>query len=553
MKSPMRSFLNPTLTKRISHLTEEKNLLEQKVNITTSYLHEIATGNFNVELQSILASLPQQNDSTFTDTLIETNSKLNAYAKQEEERKWITTGMATFISSIQNSYRDKGELYERVLRFLIQYTGYNQGGLFIAKKNELEEDVLEMVACYAYGKKKLKEKQVAIGNGVLGQCFLEKETTIMTNIPDRYTEITSGLGESTPRNLVIVPLRYQEHVLGVLELASFQSINKTHIQFIEQVCENFSALLLNILNTEKVDTLYQEAEKKAKLLEERESSLRESIDALTFAQEEMKRHQVALDQQSKLLKFVVNNLPFPIFVKDRKGRYTLVNQAESELFGLTEEELLGKDDSHFVSSVAELDIIRSSDEHVMGEGKKLELPMQQFTTTQGKTHFFKTEKIPFKNEETGEYNLLGVSLDLTEKLQLHKKLEEALSATEKKELEKLATTLELIIQKIIYKTTLMQQGIGDDSKVINKLIVTGDDLLKKLLIGEHSIAQKIQSTWKELMAIIALTFQEKNRSAEDALTITIKLSELNDAFQSNFNPEEGNVSSFKRRHADAIA
>jgi PAS domain S-box-containing protein len=158
------------------------------------------------------------------------------------------------------------------------------------------------------------------------------------------------------------------------------------------------------------------------LLQEQEESLRQNLEELIATQEEMKRNELELERQARLLKFIVDNIPFPIFVKDEKSRYTLVNKAESTLFGIPDKELLGKDDSSFVTKAEEWEVIRKSDQKVLQENEPVELPLQHFTTRHGKSYIFKTTKIPFVNHVTGQKNILGVSIDLTEKLALESQL-----------------------------------------------------------------------------------------------------------------------------------
>jgi PAS domain S-box-containing protein len=117
----------------------------------------------------------------------------------------------------------------------------------------------------------------------------------------------------------------------------------------------------------------------------------------------------------QILQLLLNLIPFPLFVKNNVSEYALLNQAQADLFGLSMEEMLGKSDDVFIEDTKELQLVRNSDSEVLNSFKKVTLTDQQFTTPNGKMYILETIKVPFINDITGEANILGVSIDLTEK------------------------------------------------------------------------------------------------------------------------------------------
>lgn len=396
-------------------------ILEQRLEVATNFLQKISGGDFNSVVPFLAAQKEINGDSLYT-TLQQVSERLTEHEQAEAERKWVSEGMTQFMNIIGRSNRNNSDFYDVLLKLLIQYTGANQGGIFLLNDQLADDSFLELTACYAFGKKKHQEKRVDIGQGMLGQCFLEKETTFLSEIPQYYTTITSGLGESTPSFLLLVPMKYNSDMMGVIELAYFKRPEQYKIDFAERIAENMASVTLNIRNAARAKELFIESQEKARILQEQEEELRQNMEELVATQEEMKRSQVELGRQTALLKFIVDNIPFPIFVKDDRGQYTIVNAAESRLFNLPDRDIIGKDDSHFVKDTKEWDMIRRSDEKVLQSDEPVELPLQHFTTTTGNSFIFKTTKIPFRNAVTGKMNILGVSIDLTEKLTLEKNL-----------------------------------------------------------------------------------------------------------------------------------
>lgn len=437
-------------------LLAKVSTLEKRLAIATQYLTNISNGDHTLTLPEIENSEDAEGNH-FNATLLKTQQRLAEYSKRDRERAWIADGMTKFMEIIQGD-RTHPDFYNNVLTMIVRYTGSVQGGLFMLNDRDPEDVHLELKACYAYSRKKFIGKKISIGNGMLGQCYLEKQTNIFTNIPDKYFDITSGLGEATPKFLAMIPLVYDQQALGVLELASFETMEPYKIEFIERLTENLASVALNIQHVWKASVLYEESQLRAKQLQEQEENLRQNIEELEATQEEMRRHQQELDQRTRLMKFIIDNVPFPIFVKDEKGRYTLVNQSEAKLFDLTDSELIGKDDSYFVSNDEEWRVIQESDERVLASDKPLELPIQHFTTARGSTYIFKTTKIPFINNITGKKNILGVSIDLTEKLTLEKKLLHERGINSTNTLINLAGRQRMLSQKIGFYAEIVVKG-----------------------------------------------------------------------------------------------
>ena len=175
-------------------------------------------------------------------SLLNAQDKLRAAEERQRKINWINEGAARFNDILKNDAEELEILGDRILKLLVTYLGANQGALFILH-GSAEEGFIERIATYAYQKKKFVEEQLPVGTGLIGQCVLEGETIYLKEIPKDFVKITSGLGESTPRNVVIVPLRVRDQVAGAVELASFKFIESFQIEFIERIAENIATIL----------------------------------------------------------------------------------------------------------------------------------------------------------------------------------------------------------------------------------------------------------------------------------------------------------------------
>jgi len=138
--------------------------------------------------------------------------------------------------------------------------------------------------------------------GLVAQCAKEKESIYLKEIPSNYVKITSGLGEATPRCLILVPLKVRDEVSGVLEIASFQLFEEHQRTFIEKVAENISSLIASRQNSSNTQKLLEESRLKAEGLAAQEEELRQGAEELQATQEEMNRQRSELETEINSLK-----------------------------------------------------------------------------------------------------------------------------------------------------------------------------------------------------------------------------------------------------------
>ncbi len=218
--------------------------------------------------------------------------QLKLAQQEEKKRQWAAEGIA-MLSDILRSNLPEQELYGSVISMIVKYMKANQGGLYVVYRDENVNAPVEikLTACYAYGRKKYLEQTISAGQGLIGQTYLEGQLTFMTNIPQDYIKITSGLGEATPHALLIVPLKVNNTTEGILEIASFTPFEKHEIEFIDKLGEGIASFIQNNRVNMNTKVLLEQAQEQAQQLRAQEEEMRQNMEELAATQEEMQRKE----------------------------------------------------------------------------------------------------------------------------------------------------------------------------------------------------------------------------------------------------------------------
>lgn len=447
-------------------LLQQNESLRKETEIAAQVIRNMGSGNKEGDA---LSSVLEKSDSLLIKELHQLQNKLKKIGEEEKQRNWSAEGQAIFAHILRNHDADLEKLGNHLLSKLVNYVEANQASLFVLSEIEGTQ-MLEQIGCYAYGRKKFTNKTVVIGEGLVGQTFLEKETTLLKEVPADYVQITSGLGEATPRCVVLVPLKINDDVLGILELASFKVFLPYVVEFLEKISESIASAISNVRIAKRTQELLRETQTKTEQMRAQEEELRQNLEELEATQEEMIRKQQQLDQKSQMIKLILDNLPMPTFVKDENGCYTLVNKAETELLGVDEATILGKDDSYFVNDASENDEIRKSDIEALQSVRPIELPMQSYTTKSGKRFIFKTIKVSFLNSFTGQRNIIGISVDLTDRVRLEQKLIAEKVVQQNNVMIDLAGRQRMLSQKIGFYAEMVCRGKKEPISQLQKAI-----------------------------------------------------------------------------------
>lgn len=275
-------------TDEISDISRSINNLTQNLKQTRDFVIEVGNGHFESEINVF------NGDGELGANLINMRKKLLQVSKEREQQQheanlriWTNEGIAIFSEILRKNNDNLEELCFQIIKNLIKYLKINQGGIFI-KNSEFPDNIyFDLIAAYAYDRKKFVTKKVNLGEGLIGTCAIETETIYITDIPKDYMEITSGLGGANPTSILIVPIKKENEVLGIIEIASFKEFKKYEIEFVEKIAFNLASHLYFVQMNIKTNALLEKTKLQADEMRNQEEELRQNIEELTLTQERL--------------------------------------------------------------------------------------------------------------------------------------------------------------------------------------------------------------------------------------------------------------------------
>lgn len=281
-------FVSVTLKKgkdEIGKMAEAIENMLQGLKAKAEFADSIGKGNYESNFQLL------SDEDAMGGALIQMRDNLKRAADEDRKRNWATEGLARFADILRSRTNNLTELSDNIISNLVKYMNANQGALFLVNDDNQQDVYIELVACYAYDRKKFLNKRIQVGEGVTGQCIQERDTIYMSDIPGNYLKITSGLGEALPRHLLVVPLRLDEQIFGAVELASFQAIEPHHIEFVEKLGESIASTISSVKVNSRTRKLLEETQFQAEQMRAQEEEMRQNMEELSATQEEMHRAQ----------------------------------------------------------------------------------------------------------------------------------------------------------------------------------------------------------------------------------------------------------------------
>jgi HAMP domain-containing protein/CheY-like chemotaxis protein/signal transduction histidine kinase len=323
-------------------LTDNVNQLAGNLTTQVRAIAEVATAVTKGDLSRSIAVDAAGEMAALKDNINQMTVNLRETTQKNQEQDWLKTNLARFSGMMQGQ-KNLETVSRLIMSELTPLVSAHHGAFFLAE-HEGAEAQLKLTSTYAYRERKTVPNRFRLGEGLVGQCALEKKTILLTRVPPDYVQISSGLGEATPLNIIVLPVLFEGQIKAVIELASFHSFSNIHQIFLDQLTESIGVVLNMIMANMRTEELLQQSQS---LTGDLQSQSRE----LSQQQEELRRTNAALEKQALELEFKARQLEEQNRFVEEKNRE--VEQARRSLEEKAEQlSLISKYKSEFLANMS---------------------------------------------------------------------------------------------------------------------------------------------------------------------------------------------------------
>jgi signal transduction histidine kinase/CheY-like chemotaxis protein/HAMP domain-containing protein len=268
-------------------LTDNVNQLAANLSTQVRAITEVATAVTEGDLTRQVGVEASGEVAELKDKLNEMIRTLRKTTQQNVEQDWLKTNLERFTRTLQGE-RDLAAASNTILSELTPLVGAQHGVFYsMTRPSDGSEAVLQFQVGYGFEERKHLSTSFSLGQGLVGQCAKEKKRILLTEVPDDYVRINSGLGSAAPRNIIVLPVLFEGSVRAVIELASFLPFSVIHQAFLDQLVENIGI----ILNTIEANTFTENLLKQSQI----------QTEELRVQQEELRESNEDLERQARLL------------------------------------------------------------------------------------------------------------------------------------------------------------------------------------------------------------------------------------------------------------
>jgi signal transduction histidine kinase/DNA-binding response OmpR family regulator/HAMP domain-containing protein len=292
------------------------NVNELAANLTTQVraIAEVSTAVTKGDLTRSITVEASGEVEELKNNINEMIRNLRDQTLKNTEQDWLKTNLARFTRMLQGE-RDLSTVSNLVLSELAPLINAQHAVFYVSDRDDEGQMVLNLAASYAFNNRKHLANQFQLREGLIGQCAYEKSRILLTNVPKDYVQVSSGLGEAPPANIIVLPALFEGEVKAVIELATFGEFNETQQQFLDQLMESVGIVLSTIaanmrtegllkqsqLLTSELQAQQEELKKTNDRLEQQAASLRQSEELLRTKQEELQQTNAELQEKAHLL------------------------------------------------------------------------------------------------------------------------------------------------------------------------------------------------------------------------------------------------------------
>jgi len=369
---------------------------------TTLFAENIGKGSYATDFK------PLSEHDVLGNALINMRDNLSRVADEDKKRNWATEGLAKFGEILRTNTNDLNKLTDEIILNLVKYLKANQGAIYIIDDEQSGEDpTMSMKACYAWDKKKFLNHKIHKGEGLAGQSWQEGDLIYLTEVPQNYIRITSGLGDANPTSVLIVPLKLNEQIFGVVEIASFGQFQDFEIEFVQKIAESIASTISSVKINARTQRLLEESQEMTEQMRAQEEEMRQNMEELQATQEEMTRGQSESEGTMRIINDALLVIEF-----DPEGNVIKANQNFLQTMGYKQEEIAGEHHRLFVTKDERGSEAYRNFWKDIGNGRTNKGEYKRITK-RGEEVWLKASYAPIKDKSGNVIRVMKVATDIT--------------------------------------------------------------------------------------------------------------------------------------------
>ncbi len=280
-------------------LTDNVNQLAANLTTQVRAISDVATAVTAGDLTRSITVEAQGEIAALKDNVNQMIGNLRETTQKNTEQDWLKTNLARFSSMMQGQ-KNLEAVSRLIMSELTPLVSAHHGAFFMMDQ-EHNTPILKLVSTYAFRERKTLQTRYHLGESLVGQCALERKTILLTKVPSDYIQISSGLGESAPLNVIVLPVLFEGQVKAVIELASFHPFSQIHQIFLDQLTESIGVVLNMISANMRTEELLTQSQKLTHELQSQSQELTAQQDELKRSNSELETQALELEEKAKQL------------------------------------------------------------------------------------------------------------------------------------------------------------------------------------------------------------------------------------------------------------
>lgn len=271
-------------------LCQSINQMGETLRAVVNQANAISQGDYSLEIT------PRSEADELGIALANMTQQLRDTIRENERENWFKTGQSALHDKMRGE-QSVVDLAQNIVTQLASTVDAQIGAVFLAEQDK----TLKLVSSYAYTRRKGMANEFKPGQGLVGQALMEKKAIIMTDVPDDYIAVQSGVGQAVPRSILVLPFLQDQEVIGVLELGSFNEFTPLQMEFLEKVSENIAISINAAQSRSRMSELLEETQSQSEALQNQQEELRATNEELEEQTQQLKSSEELLKSQQEQL------------------------------------------------------------------------------------------------------------------------------------------------------------------------------------------------------------------------------------------------------------